>query len=80
MIIAAALAEGESLVHHALSSADLERTRAILQTAGAAMEELGNGDWKVKGMPCGPKGGQADSPADCFYELFVVLLSSETVL
>ena len=66
MLIAAALAEGESLVHHALSSADLERTRAILQTAGAAMEELGNGDWKVKGMPCGPKGGLTDSPADCF--------------
>ena len=51
MLIAAALAEGESLVHHALSSADLERTRAILQTAGAEMEELGNGDWKAHGVP-----------------------------
>ena len=66
MLIAAALAKGDSLVHNALSSADLERTRAILQTAGAEMEDLGHGDWKVKGMDSGPRGGQPEAPADCF--------------
>lgn len=64
-LIAAALAHGTSLVHHALSSADLERTRDILHTAGAVMEDLGGGSWRVQGMPDGPQGG-ASSPADCY--------------
>lgn len=63
-LIAASLAHGESLVRHALSSADLERTRDILHTAGAVLEDLGGGSWRVKGMKNGPKGG-ADTPADC---------------
>ncbi len=63
-LIAAALAHGTSLVHHALSSADLERTRDILHTAGAVMEDLGNGSWRVEGMKNGPVGG-SDTPADC---------------
>ena len=66
MLIAASLAEGESLVHHALASADLERTRELLVTAGAVMDDLGGGSWRVSGMPHGPKGGSADVPADCF--------------
>lgn len=63
-LIAAALAHGSSLVRHALSSADLERTRDILHTAGAVMEDLGDGNWRVQGMERGPVGG-IDKPADC---------------
>ena len=66
MLIAAALAAGESRVANALASADLERTRAILQTAGAVMEECTNGEWTVRGMAGGPQGGQPEAPADCF--------------
>ncbi len=66
MLIAAALAEGESLVHHALSSSDLERTRSLLQTAGAKLEEDENGSWRVAGMRGGPRGGLPELPADCF--------------
>ena len=56
MLIAAALSEGESLVHHVLDSADLERTRELLQTAGAELEALGNESWKVTGMANSPRG------------------------
>lgn len=67
MLIAASLANGSSLVHHALASADLERTRDILVTAGAAMDDLGGGSWRVRGMAHGPQGGPLDgAPADCF--------------
>ena len=67
MLIAASLARGTSLVHHALASADLERTRDLLQTAGAVMDDLGHGSWKVCGMAHGPQGGPLDgAPADCF--------------
>ena len=64
-LIAASLARGASLVHHALSSADLERTRAILHTAGAVMDDMGGGSWRVSGMERGPEGGSAERPADC---------------
>ena len=63
-LIAASLAHGESLVRHALSSADLERTRDILHTAGAVLEDLGGGSWRVRGMKNGPEGGTS-IPADC---------------
>lgn len=63
-LIAAALAHGESLVRHVLSSADLERTRDILHTAGAVLEDLGGGSWRVRGMKNGPVGGKV-TPADC---------------
>ena len=65
MLIAAALSPGESRVHHALASADLERTRSILHTAGARLDDLGGGSWRVKGMPHGPQGG-SEVPADCY--------------
>ncbi len=65
MLIAASLARGSSLVRHALSSADLERTRAILHTAGARLEDLGNGSWSVIGMERGPAGGDT-TPSDCY--------------
>ncbi len=64
MLIAAALARGESLVHHALASADLERTRSVLHAAGAILDDLGNGSWKVIGMPLGPIGG-TKTATDC---------------
>ena len=64
-LIAASLAHGTSMVHHALASADLERTRDILHTAGAVLEDVGGGSWRVQGMRRGPQGGPADSPADC---------------
>lgn len=63
-LIAAALAHGTSTVHHALSSADLERTRGILHAAGAVLKDLGEGSWAVEGMPHGPTGG-TDAPLDC---------------
>ncbi|MBR6625810.1 MAG: 3-phosphoshikimate 1-carboxyvinyltransferase [Mailhella sp.] len=66
MLIAAALAKGTSQVHHVLDSADLERTRDILQNIGAKLEALGNGSWKVTGMENAPRGGLPLSPADCF--------------
>ena len=66
MLIAAALAEGESQVINALSSDDLERTRSILQNAGAVMEERAHREWTVRGMAGGPRGGQPESPTDCF--------------
>ena len=66
MFIAAALAKGTSLVHHVLDSADLERTRALLQSTGAKLEALGNGSWNVAGMASGPQGGSPEHPADCF--------------
>ena len=64
MLIAASLARGRSLVHHTLSSADLERTREILQAAGAVLEDLGGGSWSVQGMEHGPAGGAA--PLNCY--------------
>ena len=66
MLIAAALAEGESRVSNALASVDLERTRAILQGAGAVMEESTPLSWTVRGMSGGPCGGQSGTPVDCF--------------
>ncbi|MBQ8664212.1 MAG: 3-phosphoshikimate 1-carboxyvinyltransferase [Mailhella sp.] len=65
MLIAASLASGASTVHHALASADLERTRDILVSVGSSMTDLGNGSWEVQGMPHGPQGG-SDTPVDCF--------------
>lgn len=68
VLIAASLARGESLIHHVLASADLERTRDILCRTGAAMDDLGGGDWNVIGMKHGPAGGalKGGTPADCF--------------
>ena len=67
MLIAAALTDGDSLVHHALASADLERTRGIRAAVGAKLDDLGNGSWRVRGMAHGPQGGPLSGvPADCF--------------
>lgn len=65
MLIAASLARGTSLVHHALLSEDLERTCEILQTAGADLKDRGDGSWVVQGMEHGPQGGEC-SPISCY--------------
>ncbi|WP_298068192.1 3-phosphoshikimate 1-carboxyvinyltransferase [uncultured Mailhella sp.] len=65
MLIAAALARGESRIRRVLASADLERTRNVLQAAGARLDDLGGGNWSVKGMDPGPRGG-VSIPADCY--------------
>lgn len=61
-LIGAALAAGESIVHHTLESADLEATRAILCGAGALMKPITEGGritgWHVRGMAGKPHGGQ----------------------
>lgn len=59
--IAAALACGESTLEHVLESRDLQQTRAILMSAGARFEVVGNSghaaaQWLVTGMRR-PQGG-----------------------
>ncbi|MDO5483867.1 MAG: 3-phosphoshikimate 1-carboxyvinyltransferase, partial [Desulfovibrionaceae bacterium] len=61
--ISAALAGGTSTLRHVLDSADLARTRAILEGIGATFaplpdtpaEETG---WRVTGLGKAPEGGQ----------------------
>ncbi|MDR2743942.1 MAG: 3-phosphoshikimate 1-carboxyvinyltransferase, partial [Desulfovibrio sp.] len=65
-LIGAALAPGISLVRHTLESRDLERTRAILCAAGAAMNALPDGDgWEVRGMTAPRGGNEAGSALSC---------------
>lgn len=69
-LIGAALARGESTVRHALESADIDCTRAILCGAGATMERMPEppGEsgviWRVLGMEGKPRGGHA-RPLSC---------------
>lgn len=59
--IAAALADGVSLLHHVLDSADLARTRDILQAVGARLRRQEGADagcWRVEGIGRAPQGGQ----------------------
>jgi len=72
-LIGAALAQGLSTVRHTLESRDLERTRAILCAAGAAMEQLpestpASGAWRVTGMGGKPRGGAPAAPLSCDVE------------
>jgi len=71
-LIAAALANGVSVVSGALDSDDIARTRACLSACGALIEEAG-GALKVTGMAEGPKGGNADGkhPDEAPHELFM---------
>ncbi len=64
MMIGAALADGTSLVGRVLESKDLERTMAILRSAGAGIERTGDGDYTVTGMAGRPVGG-AEIPLSC---------------
>ena len=49
MLIATALARGESVLRHVLDSEDIARTRHILCAAGARMEDLPAGGLRVRG-------------------------------
>ena len=65
-LIAAALADGVSMVHGLSECEDLARTEAILCNAGATIENLGTGIRRVTGMPNGPVGGQSTAePISC---------------
>jgi len=64
MLIAAALAEGESVISRVLESRDVQQTRAVLQAAGARMEEAEQpGSWRIQGMAGKALGGPAQAEA-----------------
>lgn len=69
-MIGAALADGESTLHHMLESADLEATRGILCQTGARMRPIhaeGSSEitgWQVWGMNGHPTGGDGE-PIPC---------------
>jgi 3-phosphoshikimate 1-carboxyvinyltransferase len=58
-LIAAALANGRSVISGILESDDITRTRGCLESCGAKIEEK-DGTLVVTGMEDGPKGGNAD--------------------
>lgn len=66
--IAAALADGVSTLRHVLDSADLARTRGILEAVGARLTRQTAGDgedcWQVTGIGRAPQGGQG-KPLSC---------------
>lgn len=67
--IGAALAHGESTLHHTLDSTDLSRTRSILEAVGARLSRLPQTDedgesWQVEGLGKAPQGGQG-KPLSC---------------
>ena len=65
-LIAAALANGSSVVDGALNSDDITRTRGCLEACGASIEEQ-DGSLVVQGMEHGPKGGgKGQEPAELF--------------
>lgn len=67
MLIGAALADGVSEVEKVLESRDLERTRAVLEAAGARIEPAGRrGAYRVTGVGGRPTGAVGDaSPVSC---------------
>ena len=64
MCIAAALADGESLLGNVLCSDDLDRTRTILEALGARFEPRGSGELAVRGIGDRVYGPAADAPFD----------------
>lgn len=63
-VIAAALADGRSLLHNVLDSDDLTRTMGCLRACGAGFEFKGR-DLEVVGVAGRPRGG-SDEPADLY--------------
>lgn len=61
--IAAALAQGESVLRHVLDSADIRRTRAILGAVGANFQPIEGEEnaWRVTGLRAGRPLGGLDS-------------------
>jgi 3-phosphoshikimate 1-carboxyvinyltransferase len=62
MLIAAALARGESILRQVLESDDIARTRRILCAAGAHIKDLSDGGLRVHGVAGALKG--ANDPED----------------
>ncbi len=66
LLMAAALANGESRLNNILESKDTERTRAVLAAGGAKIERVGPGAFTVRGTAGCLRGGQSpDAPALC---------------
>lgn len=63
-LICAALARGESRLSGVLESQDTARTMGCLAACGAAFRREAEGEYLVRGMADGPRGGSADAPAD----------------
>lgn len=59
-VICAALSVGESKLSGVLESEDLERTRECMQAAGATIERLGEGEYRIVGCNGTPSGGSID--------------------
>lgn len=59
-LIGAALSVGDSVVENALDSVDLERTRAVLEGAGAVIRPLAKGVYAVTGVAGVPRGTGLD--------------------
>ena len=67
MLMAAALAEGESEVAHILESDDIARTRELLELLGAVFTPAGTGAYRVRGIAGRVAGsGPEASPLSCF--------------
>jgi len=62
-LICAALAQGHSSLSGVLESQDTERTMACLTACGASFARVGAGEYRVSGMPNGPKGGPESGEA-----------------
>lgn len=63
-LICAALAPGESRLSGVLESQDTERTMACLAAMGAGFARVSEGEYRVTGMPDGPKGGPLGGPSN----------------
>lgn len=64
ILMAAALAKGQSIVENVLESQDLIQTMAVLSAAGAHFERIGEGKYKVSGAL--PQGSiDKDNPTSC---------------
>jgi len=64
-LIAAALADGVSIVRGLSDCDDLTRTEAILRGAGADIKKTEDGALRLKGLPKGPIGGASFAPLSC---------------
>lgn len=67
MLMAAALAEGESEVAHILKSDDIARTRELLELLGAVFTPAGSGAYRVRGIGGRVTGSGPEAiPLSCF--------------
>jgi 3-phosphoshikimate 1-carboxyvinyltransferase len=66
MLMAAALAEGESEIAHVLESDDIARTRELLASLGAVFTPAGPGTYRVRGVAGRVGSPAAGTPLSCF--------------